>query len=186
LLELGAAPSVGVVQPWRVVTAAAAAAGAAAWVARYGATLEAVVVVAFIAVLAAVSAIDLESRRIPNVIVLPAAAGAFGAVAVFPPDKLAAAAVAAVGAFLFFFIPGVIAPRAVGMGDAKLALSIGAMLGADVVTALLVAALGAGLVALSLVALKGRKAFAFSIPFGPFLAAGAVVALVVGGGTLYS
>ena len=165
---------------------AVGAAAGAAWVARYGASLETVVALAFIAMLAAVSAIDLESRRIPNVIVLPAAACALGAVALLEPDNLPAAALAAVGAFLFFFIPGLVAPRAVGSGDAKLALSVGAMLGGDVLTALFVAAFGAGLVALCLVALKGRAAFSVAIPFGPFLAAGAVVALVAGGGTLYS
>jgi prepilin signal peptidase PulO-like enzyme (type II secretory pathway) len=60
------------------------------------------------------------------------------------------------------------------------------MLGGDVLSALLLATFAAGFVALVYVVIAGRRALKTTIPLGPFLAGGAVVALVAGGGTLYS
>ena len=162
------------------------AAAAGAWLARYGAGLEALFALAFFATLAVVATLDVETRRIPNAIVLPAAAVALGAVALVAPDQLATAAIAGLGAFFFFFVPALVSPKLVGAGDAKLALLIGIVLGADVVSALLLAAFAAGLGAAAYVIAAGRPALKTAIPFGPFLAAGAAVALVAGGGTLYA
>ena len=170
----------------RVVAFSVAAAASAVWLVRYGAAIEAVVAAAFFGTLAHVSSVDIESRRIPNVVVLPATAVTLAAIALLNPDELAISALAAVGAFLVFFVPSLISPKLVGAGDAKLALLIGAMLGNDVLSALLIAAFAAGFVALVYVATAGRRALKSSIPFGPLLSAGAVVAFVAGGGTLYS
>jgi leader peptidase (prepilin peptidase)/N-methyltransferase len=186
LLEAEAGQHAEPFPPARVVAAGVAAAATAVWLVRYGIAIEAVVAAAFFATLAFISAVDVETRRIPNAVVLPAAAVALATVAILHPDELATAAIAAVGAFLFFFIPGLISPKLIGAGDAKLALLIGAMLGGDVLTALLLATFAAGFVALAYVAIAGRQALKAAIPLGPFLAGGAVVALVAGGGTLYS
>jgi leader peptidase (prepilin peptidase) / N-methyltransferase len=169
----------------RLVAFGAASAAAAAYATRYGLDAAAVVAAGFLAVLALLSAIDLEQRRIPNVIVLPAVVVAVLAAAVLEPSRLPEALLAGFGAFLFFFVPSFVLPGAVGMGDAKLALLIGAMLGREVVGALLLAAIGAGLFALVLLAIRGRAARSAAIPFGPFLAAGAAIA-VIGGGTIYA
>jgi leader peptidase (prepilin peptidase)/N-methyltransferase len=158
----------------------------AVWAVRYGIAIEAVVATAFFATLAYISAVDVETRRIPNAVVLPAAAVALATVAILNAEELATAAIAGVGAFLFFFVPSLISPKLVGAGDAKLALLIGLMLGNDVLSALLIATFAAGFVALAYVAIAGRKALKADIPLGPFLAGGAVIALVAGGGTLYS
>jgi leader peptidase (prepilin peptidase)/N-methyltransferase len=186
LLEVEALSRTEPLPPARIVAAGIAVAATAVWVARYGVGVEAAIAAAFFGTLAVISAADVESRRIPNAIVLPAAALALAAVALLHTNEFATAAVAAVGAFLFFFVPGVLSPRLVGMGDAKLAFLIGAMLGSDVVSALLLAAFSAGFVAALYVVIAGRRALRASIPFGPFLAGGAAVALVIGGGTLYS
>jgi leader peptidase (prepilin peptidase) / N-methyltransferase len=186
LLEAEIRPRAEPYSPARVVAFGIAAAASAVWVARYGIAIEAVVAAAFFATLAFISAVDIETRRIPNAVVLPATAVTFLIVALLQIDELTTAALAAGGAFLIFFVPSLISPRLIGMGDAKLALLIGAMLGDDVLSALLAAAFSVGFFALLYVAVAGRRALKASIPFGPFLAGGAVVALVAGGGTLYS
>jgi leader peptidase (prepilin peptidase) / N-methyltransferase len=186
LLEAGAPPRTEPLPPARIVAAGVAAGATAVWVARYGLAIEAAVVAAFFGTLAVIAAVDVETRRIPNKLVLPAAAAAFALVALLHPEELRSAAIAAGGAFLFFFVPGLISPRLVGMGDAKLALLIGVMLGDDILAALFVAAFSAGFFAAVWVAISGRRALKAAIPFGPFLACGAVIALVAGGGTLYS
>jgi leader peptidase (prepilin peptidase)/N-methyltransferase len=65
-----------------------------------------------------------------------------------------------------------------GMGDAKLALLIGAALGYAALTALLLGTLASGLVAAALLLKEGLSARKRAIPLGPFLAAGAVLALL--------
>jgi leader peptidase (prepilin peptidase)/N-methyltransferase len=170
----------------RATAALVAAAATAAWITYYGLNVDAIVAGGFLGVLGMVSAVDVESRRIPNRIVLPAAALSLTAVGLLHPERLGGAVAAAAGAAAFFAVPGLIARRTVGMGDAKLALLIGIVLGSDVVGALLIAAVSGGLVALALVAARGRQAFAATIPYGPFLSFGAAVALLAGGGTLYS
>jgi leader peptidase (prepilin peptidase)/N-methyltransferase len=67
-----------------------------------------------------------------------------------------------------------------GMGDVKLAGFIGLMVGyPHVLVALLLAVIGGGLIASILLVLriKGRKD---AIPFGPFMAAAALVTLLWG------
>ena len=66
------------------------------------------------------------------------------------------------------------------MGDVKLALLLGAALGRTVPIALFVGMVAALVPALVLVARHGSAARKMGIPFGPFLALGAVVALFAG------
>jgi leader peptidase (prepilin peptidase)/N-methyltransferase len=67
-----------------------------------------------------------------------------------------------------------------GMGDVKLALLMGAALGRTVPVALMVGMVAALVPSLVLFARHGSKARKMGIPFGPFLAIGAVVALFWG------
>jgi len=67
-----------------------------------------------------------------------------------------------------------------GMGDVKLALLLGAMLGKLVGVGLMVGMLAAMVLAVVLVARHGAAARKMAIPFGPFLAFGAIVALFSG------
>jgi leader peptidase (prepilin peptidase) / N-methyltransferase len=130
-------------------------------------------------VLVALAAIDYRTRLIPNRIVLPAAATVLLAQIVFFPGDAPIWIGAALGTALFFFIPTLISPRAVGMGDVKLGLLIGAALGQHVPEALLLASLAMFPAALALLARHGREARGSSIPFGPFLAFGSILTLVL-------
>jgi leader peptidase (prepilin peptidase)/N-methyltransferase len=68
-----------------------------------------------------------------------------------------------------------------GMGDVKLAGVLGLFLGVEVIPGLLIAFLLGTLVGLVVIARKGaREGRKTAVPFGPFLAVGAVVALWVG------
>jgi leader peptidase (prepilin peptidase)/N-methyltransferase len=64
-----------------------------------------------------------------------------------------------------------------GMGDVKVALLLGAALGATVAVALVAAVAAAALAGGFMLARHGRKS---TLPFGPFLAAGAAVAVFAG------
>ena len=67
-----------------------------------------------------------------------------------------------------------------GMGDVKLALLLGAMLGRTVPVAILLGMVAALVPAIVLFARHGAAARKMGIPLGPFLALGAVVALFAG------
>jgi leader peptidase (prepilin peptidase)/N-methyltransferase len=144
----------------------------------FGLTLHALVAAFFCAVLVAVSATDLEHRIIPNRIVVPAAVVVLAAQTALDPSP--EWAIAALGASGFLFAAAVVHPSGMGMGDVKLALLMGAMLGRTVPVALMVGMVAALLPSLVLFARHGAKARKMGIPFGPFLAIGSVVALFVG------
>jgi leader peptidase (prepilin peptidase) / N-methyltransferase len=134
-----------------------------------------------VGILVPIALIDLEHRIIPNVIVVPAAVAAvLIGLALDPsrvPEQLIAGAAA--GGFLLAF--ALAYPSGMGIGDVKLAAVLGLYLGRSVAVAILFAVLagtiaGAVIMARSGVS-KGRKT---AIPFGPFLAAGGVFALLAG------
>lgn len=145
---------------------------------EFGLSARFAVAAAFCAVLVAVSAIDLEHRIIPNRIVLPAAALALVAQTALDPGP--EWIVAALGASGFLFAAALAYPAGMGMGDVKLALLMGAVLGRTVPVALMVGMLAAMIPGLYLLARHGKAARKMGIPFGPFLALGSVVALFWG------
>jgi leader peptidase (prepilin peptidase) / N-methyltransferase len=132
----------------------------------------------FVAVLVTVSATDLSHRIVPNVVVLPAAAVVLVAMTVLEPS--AEWALGAFGASFFLFLAVLAHPKGMGMGDVKLALLLGAMLGRTVPVALMVAMLAALVPSVALLARHGKAARKMGIPFAPFLALGGVVALFWG------
>jgi prepilin signal peptidase PulO-like enzyme (type II secretory pathway) len=67
-----------------------------------------------------------------------------------------------------------------GMGDVKLALLLGAMLGRTVPVGLMLGMISALVPSAVLFARHGSRARKMGIPFAPFLAFGAVVALFAG------
>jgi leader peptidase (prepilin peptidase)/N-methyltransferase len=67
-----------------------------------------------------------------------------------------------------------------GMGDVKLALLLGVMLGWEVAVGLMVGMLAALVLGVVLIARNGMGARKTAIPFGPFLAFGSIVALFAG------
>jgi leader peptidase (prepilin peptidase)/N-methyltransferase len=64
------------------------------------------------------------------------------------------------------------------MGDVKVTAFLGIVLGADVMVALLAGSLVAAPVALSMLLVGGAGTRRTAMPFGPFLAVGAAIALL--------
>jgi leader peptidase (prepilin peptidase)/N-methyltransferase len=145
---------------------------------RFGLSVEAAVAAFFCAALVAVSATDLEHRIVPNRIVVPAAALVLVAQTILHPSV--EWGLAAFGASAFLLAAALAYPRGMGMGDVKLALLLGAMLGRTVTVAVMVGTVAALVPSIVLVARHGTRARKMGIPFAPFLAVGAVVALFAG------
>jgi leader peptidase (prepilin peptidase)/N-methyltransferase len=144
----------------------------------FGVTLDALVAAFFCAVLVVVSATDLAHRIIPNRVVVPAAAGVLAAQTLLHPSP--EWALAALGAAGFLLVAAVAYPGGMGMGDVKLALLMGAMLGRTVPVALMLGMLLALVPSVALLLRHGSAARKMGIPFGPFLALGSVLALFWG------
>jgi leader peptidase (prepilin peptidase)/N-methyltransferase len=135
----------------------------------------------------ALAAIDLDVRRLPNVLVLPAypvLAVLLGVAAAVRDDwgALARAGIGAVALFAIFLVIRTVSPAGMGFGDVKLAGVVGMLLGYLSWAALVVGAfagffLGAviGVIVIATGA-GGRKT---AVPFGPFMVVGALAALWV-------
>jgi prepilin signal peptidase PulO-like enzyme (type II secretory pathway) len=130
-------------------------------------------------VLVVVAATDVERRIIPNRIVLPATAIVLLAHAALTPQHALMFAAAGLGAGLVFLIPNLINPSTMGMGDVKLVMLLGAGLGAGVIGATTVACVSVFPVALAMMFRGGLAARKSTLPFGPFLALGGLVILIV-------
>jgi leader peptidase (prepilin peptidase) / N-methyltransferase len=150
----------------------------------FGVTAEAFLAAFFCATLVVLSAIDVEHRILPDKIVLPSAGIVLAAQLVLHPDRWLEWILAPLGAALFLFVALLAYPKGMGMGDVKLCLLLGAMLGKLVLVALMVGMVSALVPAVVLLARHGTAARKMAIPFGPFLAFGAVVALFFGGALL--
>jgi leader peptidase (prepilin peptidase) / N-methyltransferase len=136
---------------------------------------------ALVTLLVPIFLIDLDHRIIPNVLVVPAAILAIALVAVRDPSDLPEHLIAGAGAFTFLLLAALAYPGGMGMGDVKLAGVLGLFLGTEVIPALLIAFLLGSIVGLVVIARKGaREGRKTAVPFGPFLAVGAVIALWVG------
>jgi leader peptidase (prepilin peptidase) / N-methyltransferase len=147
---------------------------------RFGFSGEAFLAAFFVSVLVVLSAIDFERRILPDKIVLPSAAVVLAAHLALAPERWLELTLGGVGSALFLFVALLAYPRGMGMGDVKLCLLLGAMLGKYVLVGLMVGMLAALLPAAVLVTRHGAGARKMAIPFGPFLAFGAVVALFWG------
>jgi leader peptidase (prepilin peptidase) / N-methyltransferase len=163
---------------------------AAAWVGsalRFASVEEAAFVAVSLSVLITLAAIDLEHRRLPNVIVLPATAGSLvwvAAVALTSSNMRLFLTAIAAGAASFALMFGIaVVSRGMGFGDVKLAAFIGVVAGRFgwevAVSAVFLSFFLGGLVGVALL-LSGRKGRKESIPFGPAMAAGALAAIFLG------
>ena len=156
-----------------------AAALTAAVLVRYGLGAPGLIGAFTAAVLIVLSVIDFDSYRLPNRIVLPSAALVLAARLASTPEHWKAWIGASLGAFACFLVLALIYPAGLGMGDVKLALLLGAALGGAVVPALLVGTLAAGVAGLVVLARQGLGARRRALPFGPFLAFGAIAILLL-------
>jgi leader peptidase (prepilin peptidase)/N-methyltransferase len=134
----------------------------------------------FVSMLFAITLTDLERRIIPNRILIVAAVLALAIAAVFDPSSLPERLAAAAGAGGALFLAALAYPGGMGLGDVKLAATMGLFLGVWVIPALLIALLAGSLVGLAMILREGASARKKAIPFGPFLALGGVCGLLAG------
>lgn len=179
-LAVSAAPAPSRLSPRGRTIAAAAGCGAVGLCfVRFGFTGHAFVGAVFAAVLAYLAAFDFEHRLIPNRVVLPAAALVLAMQIALYPGRSIEWIAASAGAGAFFLVTLLVYPPGLGMGDVKLAVLLGAALGTNVIGGVLVGTLAAALFGAVLVARRGAAARKQAIAFGPFLALGGVVALLL-------
>lgn len=152
---------------------------------RYGVSLSYLFYFAFFSAMVVVTVIDLYHQIIPDVISLPGiAVGLLGAL-VIPEITFWDSVIGFLlgGGSLFLVATGyqwLFKREGMGGGDVKLLAMIGAFLGwkAVILTILLSSLLGS-VIGIGVMLVKGKD-LKYAIPFGPFLAAGAVIALAWG------
>jgi len=128
------------------------------------------------AALGAIAAVDLAEHRVPNRVVLPAAAACAALSAI---GGISAAALltglAIVGVLLLLALAR---PAALGMGDVKLALLVVVGLDGEASRALAAGLILAALAGLLVITRSGRAAGHTALPLAPFLALGSLLALL--------
>jgi leader peptidase (prepilin peptidase)/N-methyltransferase len=166
-------------------------ASAGLWVAmalRFGWSWELPAYLVLVSALLALALIDLDTFLLPNKIVYPLSVALvvlFGMAALLDDagNDFARALFGGAAAFTFFGIVHLISPRGMGFGDVKLSFSLGVALGwiswGSVFLGLFLGFLLGAVVGVALIAtrVKSRRDH---VPFGPFLAAGTVIAILVG------
>lgn len=140
------------------------------------------------AALVALSAIDLEHYILPNRIVYPLSLAMIVLLAIASLgdddfDALVRGLEAGLIAFAIFFVLHMISPRSMGFGDVKLAFVLGLSLGwlgwEEVLLGLFLGFLYGAVLGIVLIVTRTRERNQ-ALPFGPFLAAGALTAILVG------
>jgi prepilin signal peptidase PulO-like enzyme (type II secretory pathway) len=160
---------------WRILVAVGMLAAVVASFAHFGLTGRALVGAVLTPTLILLTAIDLQHRLLPNVIVLPATLAVGVIIAASDPGAFLPHLAAAAAAGGFFFAFAAFFPGALGMGDAKLVFLLGLALGGKVLGAIFVAFVAVLVAALYIIARRGAAARKETIPFGPFLALGGLV-----------
>lgn len=160
----------------------------AATAVRFGAVYELAAYLVLAASLIALSAIDFEHKLLPSKIIFPtgyalAVLLVLAALADVEPRRIAWAAIGAAGSFALFFALHLISPNGMAFGDVRLSFVLGMAVGwlglSLVPLFLFVAFLTSAAVGLLYAAVSG-KGLKAAIPFGPFLALGAEIAVFVG------
>jgi leader peptidase (prepilin peptidase)/N-methyltransferase len=154
---------------------------------KWGDVLQTTLGLVLVTFLVPIAAIDLDHKIIPNKLTGPAAVLAVALVAVLDPGRLPEYLAAGFGALLFFYLPALIHNKGMGMGDVKLAGVLGLYLGRAVAPGLFIALILGVIVGTAVIAVKGLSdGRRTKVPFGPFLAAGALIAFFVGDGLVDS
>jgi leader peptidase (prepilin peptidase)/N-methyltransferase len=150
----------------------------------YGLTLLSLVRVVFACALIVLFVTDLQHKILPNAITLPGIVVGFVCSVFLPPGWMSSLIGLAVGggfllaiAEAYYRIRG---QEGLGMGDVKLLAMIGAFLGWKLVLLTLVFASFTGSLAGGLLIASGRGNMKYALPFGTFLAVGALFAATWG------
>lgn len=156
---------------------------------KFGLSLRAVIFAAFFWVLVVLTVIDLEHKLLPTRIIYPALLTGWVLLVIdaFVRDDVDRLLDAAIGLAIFggfFFAIAFAVPRGMGMGDVRLSLLLGTFLGylggpGIVLLGMFMSFLTGGIIGVVAAAITkgGRK---MKIPFGPFLAAGTLIAIFIG------
>ena len=138
-------------------------------------------VATFVAVLAVATAIDLRERRIPNALTYPGTLVAIALAGVTAGvSGLFEASAGMLVAGGVMFIVWLLGRGGLGMGDVKLSAFVGAAVGPTMIPIYLVVGSGLGALAGVALLLRGRDRHS-TFAYGPYLAIGATVAIIVGG-----
>lgn len=127
-------------------------------------------------VLTVLAAIDIEHRVLPNRIVLPATVVLLALQLILFPGDYLQWLLAGLAAAAFLAVPLIFRRDAMGMGDIKLAVLLGTIVGWDVFGAIVIGCFAIVPVALWMRVRQGSIKGA-TLPFGPFLAFGTLVIL---------
>ena len=154
----------------------------------FGLTALLVVRLVFACAMIVLFAIDLEHQLLPDRITLPGLAAGLVASLAFPPGPLDAVIGAlAGGGILWLIAEGYFrftGQEGMGGGDIKMLAMVGAFLGWQLVLLTLVLASLAGALIGVLIMATNRGGMKFAVPFGTFLAVGAVTASLAGPGLI--
>ncbi len=138
----------------------------------------------FACALVVLFAIDLEHHLLPNVITLPGIVIGWLFSLFAPPGWQASLAGALLGAGLLYGTAAayymVRREEGLGMGDVKMLAMVGAFLGWKAVLLTLVLASFAGALVGIVLMITSRGGMRYALPFGTFLAMGALVAMLAG------
>jgi leader peptidase (prepilin peptidase)/N-methyltransferase len=131
------------------------------------------------ALLVAIAFVDMATRRIPNELVAALVALALVARAVSERSFLVESVVAGLAVLGCFLLLGSLARGGLGMGDVKLAAALGFVLGKAVLLALVIGTGAGALVALGIILRRGAAGRREAIAYGPYLALGGSIAIVL-------
>ena len=161
----------------RAATVALVGAGLAiASVVDFGFSGRALVGLVLCPALVLLAAIDVKHRLLPNAIVFPSVLLVALIVAAADPAGFFDHLWAGLALFGFLFLFAAFFPAGLGMGDAKVGLLIGLALGSRTFAAMVATSAAAFVAALWIIAKHGPSGRKQSIPFGPYLALGAILA----------
>jgi len=139
--------------------------------------------IALVTLLVPVTLIDLDVRRIPNLLTGPFAVLAVVILVGLDVSRLPEHLIAGVAAFAFFFLAAVAKPGGMGFGDVKLAGVLGLYLGRAVAPGIFIGLISGVLIGGIVMARVGVKAGRKTkVPFGPFLALGGLIGFLMGDG----
>jgi leader peptidase (prepilin peptidase)/N-methyltransferase len=154
---------------------------------KWGDALQMALGLVLVTFLVPIAVIDLDLKIIPNKLTAPAAVLALALGAALEPSYLPEQLAAGAGALVFFLLPALIHQKGMGMGDVKLVAVLGLYLGRAVAPAIFIALILGVVAGVAIMAAKGAsEGRRTKVPFGPFLAAGAIVAFFVGDGLVDS
>jgi leader peptidase (prepilin peptidase)/N-methyltransferase len=171
----------GIAARYPLVESATAVLWIAVVAAKWGEPAQLALGLALVTLMVPVVLIDLEHRLIPNRLTAPFAVLAVALGLALDPGFVPEQLLAGTAAGGFFLLAALVHPRGMGMGDVKLAAVMGLYLGRAVAPAVFLGLIAGVLVGAAIIArvgaAEGRRT---AVPFGPFLALGAIAALFAG------